>query len=171
MMLLLLTLMLVLSPAVNGFHSHQRRIRYNKLNMVTIEDILIPVVASGFIVGVNYQLTTNMQRETNIKLDKNTLKLDENTLKLDENTLKLDATNSKVDLIKVNAEATSTNVKNILVAFGLFVAILGGSKTVFESIEYIPTIPSKIKQIIEDNEAKDYKGKIKELEEQLKNKK
>jgi len=45
---------------------------------------------------------------------------------------------------------------------------LGGSKTLFEAIEFLPNIPDKVKKSVEESDAKRSKEIIKELRDQLK---
>ena len=44
---------------------------------------------------------------------------------------------------------------NILEGIAIAIAVIGGRKRLFESIEYIPTIPSKITKIVQEGKTKD----------------
>ena len=51
-------------------------------------------------------------------------------------------------------QTTKSNFMNILAGITIAIAVIGGTKTLFESIEYIPTIPMKFaEEVIQRYEA------------------
>mmetsp|Transcript_31680 Transcript_31680/g.43225 ORF Transcript_31680/g.43225 Transcript_31680/m.43225 type:complete len:174 (+) Transcript_31680:67-588(+) len=142
------------------------------IRMVTLSvNEIIPIVATGIMGGVVLNEVSKLERTTKTAISK----LEKTTTELEKTST---ATQAEITFIKTalldikaGAEATQNRVSNILIAFGLFVGILGGSKTVFESIEYLPTIPEKIRKSVKESDAKENKElrmELKVLKDMLK---
>jgi len=104
--------------------------------------------------------------ETIIQDTKTSLKETNNSLKETNNSLQ--ETNNSLQEIKKDSDETKNKLSTIVLSLGLFFAILGGSKTLFEAIEFLPTIPDKVKKSVEESDARRSKEIIKELRDQLK---
>ena len=57
-------------------------------------------------------------------------------------------------------QTTKSNFMNILAGITIAIAVIGGTKTLFESIEYIPTILSKITKIVQEGKTKDLEQEV-----------
>ena len=90
---------------------------------------------------------------------------DESTIK--EIISKIDNLTTRVDDLSTMLKTTQTAITNILAGITIAVAVIGGAKTLFESIEYIPTIPAKIGKIVEEGKSQNLEKENKELRNAL----
>ena len=84
--------------------------------------------------------------------------------KIEADVKKIDADIKKID---ADIQTTKTNIMSVLTGITIAVAVIGGTKTVFESIEYIPTIPSKISKIVQEEKSKNFEQELKFLKNEL----
>ena len=66
-------------------------------------------------------------------------------------------------------QTTKSSVMNILAGITIAIAVIGGTKTLFESIEYIPTISSKITKIVQEGKTKDLEQEVNAIRKELRN--
>ena len=90
---------------------------------------------------------------------------DDSTIK--EILNKVDNLTSRVDELSTMLKSTQSTITNILAGITIAVAVIGGAKTLFESIEYIPTIPSKIGKIAEEGKSQNLEKENQELRNAL----
>ena len=91
-------------------------------------------------------------------------KIDNLTTRVDD---KFNNLTTRVDDLSTMLKTTQTAITNILAGITIAVAVIGGAKTLFESIEYIPTIPSKIGKIVEEGKSQNLEKENKELRNAL----
>ena len=87
--------------------------------------------------------------------------------KVDNLTSRVDNLTSRVDELSTMLKSTQSTITNILAGITIAVAVIGGAKTLFESIEYIPTIPSKIGKIAEEGKSQNLEKENQELRNAL----
>ena len=90
---------------------------------------------------------------------------DDSTIK--EILNKVDNLTSRVDELSTMLKSTQSTITNILAGITIAVAVIGGAKTLFESIEYIPTIQSKIGKIVEEGKSQNLEKENQELRNAL----
>ena len=66
-------------------------------------------------------------------------------------------------------QTTKSNFMNILAGITIAIAVIGGTKTLFESIEYIPSIPMKITKIVQEGKTKDLEREVDAIRKELQN--
>ena len=66
-------------------------------------------------------------------------------------------------------QTTKSNFMNILAGITIVIAVIGGTKTLFESIEYIPTIPMKITKIVQEGKTRDLEREVDAIRKELHN--
>ena len=94
-------------------------------------------------------------------------KIDNLTTTQTAQTAKIDNLTTRVDDLSTMLKTTQTAITNILAGITIAVAVIGGAKTLFESIEYIPTIPAKIGKIVEEGKSQNLEKENKELRNAL----
>ena len=90
---------------------------------------------------------------------------DDSTIK--EILNKVDNLTSRVDDLSTMLKSSQSTITNILAGITIAVAVIGEAKTLFESIEYIPTIPSKIGKIVEEGKSQNLEKENQELRNAL----
>ena len=90
---------------------------------------------------------------------------DDSTIK--EILNKVDNLTSRVDELSTMLKSSQSTITNILAGITIAVAVIGEAKTLFESIEYIPTIPSKIGKIVEEGKSQNLEKENQELRNAL----
>jgi hypothetical protein len=66
-------------------------------------------------------------------------------------------------------QTTKSNFMNILAGITIAIAVIGGTKTLFESIEYIPSIPMKITKIVQEGKTKELEREVDAIRKELRN--
>ena len=94
-------------------------------------------------------------------------KVDNLTSRVDNLTSRVDNLTSRVDELSTMLKSTQSTITNILAGITIAVAVIGGAKTLFESIEYIPTIQSKIGKIVEEGKSQNLEKENQELRNAL----
>jgi len=94
-----------------------------------------------------------------------------NDIRTDINKTRSDVMKINTDVMKIDADlqTTKANFMNVLVGITIAIAVIGGIKTVFESIEYIPTIPSKITNYVQEGKMKNLEREVDALRKELRN--
>ena len=87
------------------------------------------------------------------------------------NDIRTDINKTRSDVMKIDADlqTTKANFMNVLAGITIAIAVIGGIKTLFESIEYIPTIPSKITNFVQEGKTKDLEREVDALRKELRN--
>ena len=86
--------------------------------------------------------------------------------KTDSDLKDIRAMQTKMD---TDLQTTKSNFMNILTGITIAIAVIGGTKTLFESIEYIPTIPMKITKIVQEGKTKDLEREVDAIRKELRN--
>ena len=86
-------------------------------------------------------------------------KVDDLSTRVDD---KFNNLTTRVDDLSTMLKTTQTAITNILAGITIAVAVIGGAKTLFESIEYIPTIPAKIGKQNLEKENKELRNALRE---------
>ena len=83
--------------------------------------------------------------------------------------LRLNSANVTASVVDLRSMlmTTQSTVANILAGITIAVTVIGAAKTLFESIEYIPTIPSKISRIVEEGKAQNLEKKYESLRKEF----
>ena len=94
-----------------------------------------------------------------------------NDIRTDINKTSSDVMKINADVMKIDADlqTTKANFMNVLAGITIAIAVIGGTKTVFESIEYIPTIPSKIANSVQEGKMKSLEREVDALRKELRN--
>ena len=170
--LILLLLAVVLS--VNSFikkstqqHNHRKKQRINLLQL-EVDTAVVAVSAEVLIItGGIFISKTLIDGMALLQKNDETLARNIGTLARDVDN-SLQALSKDLQQIKMDSENTNNKLSTVVVSLGLFFAILGGSKTLVEAIEFLPSIPDKVKKSEEESEAQRSKEIIKDLRNQLK---
>jgi hypothetical protein len=86
--------------------------------------------------------------------------------KTDSDLKDIRAMQTKMD---TDLQTTKSNFMNILAGITIAIAVIGGTKTLFESIEYIPSIPMKITKIVQEGKTKDLEREVDAIRKELRN--
>ena len=86
--------------------------------------------------------------------------------KTDSDLKDIRAMQTKMD---TDLQTTKSNFMNILAGITIAIAVIGGTKTLFESIEYIPSIPMKITKIVQEGKTKDLEREVDAIRKELQN--
>jgi len=170
--LILLLLAVVLS--VNSFitkstqqHNHRKKQRINLLQL-EVDTAVVAVSAEVLIItGGVFISKTLIDGMALLQKNDETLARNVGTLARDVDN-SLQALSKDLQQIKMDSDNTNNKLSTVVVSLGLFFAILGGSKTLVEAIEFLPSIPDKVKKSEEESEAQRSKEIIKDLRNQLK---
>ena len=86
--------------------------------------------------------------------------------KTDSDLRDIRAMQTKMD---ADFQTTKSNFMNILAGITIAIAVIGGTKTLFESIEYIPSIPMKITKIVQEGKTRDLEREVDAIRKELQN--